>query len=52
MSKFVIKRNTLSIEYEDINGFLEKTYIFKSLKDLEKYIINPSKDLIYKVKTY
>jgi len=51
-SKFVVNRKTLSIEFEDINGFLEKSYHFKSLEDLEEYIRNPSKDLIIKVKIY
>jgi len=50
--KFVIDRKTLSIDYSDIDGFLEKSLIFKTLEDLEKYIINPSKDLIFKVKLY
>jgi hypothetical protein len=52
MSKFIIKRKTLTIEYEDINGFLEKILFFKNIEDFEKYIINPSKDLIFRVKIY
>ena len=48
-ANFVINRKTLSIDYEDINGFLEKSYIFKSIEDLEKYIINSTKDLIFDI---
>ena len=52
IQKFSVDRNKLTIEYEDINGFIEKIIFFETLFDLEQYLVTVDKKFIKKVKIY